>query len=106
MPFQRLAPVPTEYNDMIINSNEYNGRVNIMDTPSTNIIFDMHERIAVKNKTTEYRGALTGELETNVLSQVFFSAENIQIIQNGLRAGVYKNYIFYYYIIIICHFKN
>ena len=90
MPFQKLAPVSAEYNDMIINSHEYNGRVNIMDAPSTNVIFDMHERISIKNKTTEYRGALTGELETNVLSQVFFSAENIQIIQNGLRAGVYK----------------
>uniref|UniRef100_A0A6C0DQL7 Minor capsid protein P8 central region domain-containing protein n=1 Tax=viral metagenome TaxID=1070528 RepID=A0A6C0DQL7_9ZZZZ len=89
MPFQKLSAVSSDYNDMIININEYNGRVNIKETPSTNIIFDMHERISLNNKTTEYREALTGNLETNALSQVFFSAANIQIIQNGLRAGVY-----------------
>ena len=90
MSVQKLSVVPTDYNGMIINSNEYNGRVNIMDAPSTNVVFQMQERIGIKNKATEYREALTGIWETNVLSQVFFSAENIQIIQNGLRAGVYQ----------------
>jgi hypothetical protein len=50
----------------------------------------MQERIAVKNKVSEYREALTGVWETNLLGQVFFSTGNIQILQNGLRAGVYK----------------
>jgi hypothetical protein len=50
----------------------------------------MQERIAVKNKTTEYREALSGVQESNLLGRVYFSAENIQIVQNGLRAGVYK----------------
>lgn len=90
MSFQKLSVVPVNYNNMIINSDEYNGRVNIMDTPSTNVIFSMQERVGLKNKPTEYREALTGVWESNVLSQVFFSAENVQIIQNGLRAGVYK----------------
>ena len=74
----------------IIDMKRYNGRVNIIEPPSTNIQFQMQERIAVKNKTTEYREALGGTWESNVLAQVFFSAGNIQIIQNGLRAGVYK----------------
>jgi hypothetical protein len=50
----------------------------------------MHERIANRNKASNYFDALTGNLEWNVLAQVYFSAENIQIIQNGLRAGVYR----------------
>ena len=50
----------------------------------------MAEKIAIKNKTTEYRGAIAGNLEDNVLAQVYFSAGNIQIIQNGLGMGVYN----------------
>jgi len=71
-------------------SNKYNGRVNILEPENPNARFQMAERIAVKNKVTEYREVLTGEWENNVLAQVFFSPENMQIIQNGLRAGVYK----------------
>jgi hypothetical protein len=50
----------------------------------------MYEKIAVKNKSTEYRDSLSGILEDNLLSRVFFSSGNVQIIQNGLRAGVYE----------------
>ena len=49
----------------------------------------MAEKISINNRATDYRDALTG-LEDNVLAQVFFSKENIQIIQNGIRAGVFK----------------
>jgi hypothetical protein len=74
---------------MIINS-KYNGRINLIEQPKTDVLFKMQEKIGLKNKSTEFREALNGIWETNVLSQVFFSSENIQIIQNGLRAGVYK----------------
>jgi hypothetical protein len=77
-------------NTMIIDTSRYNGRINIAEPVVPNIRFQMHEKIAVKNRTTEYRGAIGGIWESNVLAQVFFSAENIQIIQNGLRAGVYE----------------
>ena len=82
---------PDNFNNVhkIIDMDKYNGRINIVDPPSTNIQFQMQERIAVKNKTTEYRDALSGTWESNVLAQVYFSAGNIQIVQNGLRAGVY-----------------
>lgn len=70
-------------------STQYNGRVNIAE-PSTTAIFEMQEKINVRNKTSNYREALTGNIEENVLSQVFFSEKNIQIIQNGIRAGVYE----------------
>lgn len=74
---------------IVNNAQQYNGRVNIADPPA-DTIFKMQERIAIKNKTTEYREALSGDLENTLLSEVFFSADNIQIIQNALRAGVYK----------------
>ena len=80
----------TDSKDSIIDMGLYNGRVNIVQPPSPNIMFEMQEKMAVKNKTSEYREALGGTWESNVLAQVYFSAENIQIVQNGLRAGVYK----------------
>jgi hypothetical protein len=76
--------------NQILDKSTYNGRVNIIEAPSPDAQFKMQERIAVKNKTSEYREALTGELESNLLATVYFSADNIQIVQNGLRAGVYK----------------
>jgi len=76
-------------NNRILDIQKYNGRVNIIEPENPNIQFQMFEKVAVKNKATEYRGALSGTWENNVLAQVFFSAGNIQIIQNGMRAGVY-----------------
>ena len=80
----------SNYSSKILNDERYNGRVNIIEQPPTDIMFRMQEKIAIKNKTTEYREALDGTLEANVLAQVYFSAENIQIVQNALRANVYK----------------
>jgi|UniRef100_A0A6C0EMN9 Family of unknown function (DUF5761) len=68
----------------------YNGRVNILEPPDATVQFKMMERIAIKNKATEFRNPLEGVWETNTLARVFFSAENVQILQNGLRAGVYR----------------
>jgi hypothetical protein len=78
-------------NTMIINTKYgANGQVNIIEPDTPAQIIEMHERISLKNKATSYCDALGGNWEQNVLSQVFFSAENIQIIQNALRAGVYE----------------
>jgi len=77
--------------NMILDMERYNGRVNIISQPDPNAIFRMQERISVKNKATSYYTALSGnDWEDNLLARTYFSAENIQIIQNGLRAGVYK----------------
>lgn len=70
--------------------DKYNGRVNLMEAEDPMVQFQMFERIAIKNKATEYRNPLEGIWEQNILSQTFFSVENIQILQNGLRAGVYR----------------
>jgi hypothetical protein len=86
-----LYPAKIEENGASILKNmKYNGRVNIISEPSPDVRFKMQERVAVKNKTTAYREALTGTWENSPLSQTFFSDANIQILQNGLRAGVYE----------------
>ena len=84
-----MNPVSINQNDTILNKEALNGRVNIVDIPH-HVQFQMQEKIAVKNKTTEYREALNGVWENTLLSQVYFSSDNVQIIQNGLRAGVYQ----------------
>lgn len=65
-----------------------NGRVDIL-TPDTNVLFSMKDRIPTQTNT-DFRGAMTGNWYNTQLSDAFFSAKNIQIIQNGIRAGVYK----------------
>ena len=84
-----LNPSNINANSNIINMKNLNGRVNLLEPDATEIVLNMQERIGIKNKSTEYREALDGIWETNPLSDVFFSAGNIQIVQNGLRAGVY-----------------
>lgn len=86
----QLKPEPIDYTSKILNLDRYNGRVNIVESPSTNILFKMAEKIELKNKPTSYENALTGNLEHNDLEKVFFSAQNIQIIQNAIKAAVYK----------------
>jgi len=73
----------------ILDMEKYNGRINLMDLPDHDTRFKMYEKIAVKNKATEYRYPVSGILEDNMLEKVFFSSGNVQILQNGLRAGVY-----------------
>ena len=77
-------------NKLILDNNYYNGRVDIMTPPSQDVLFQMKEQISHNNKSTDYENALKGEIEDNILAKVFFSKENIDIIQDGLRAGVYK----------------
>jgi hypothetical protein len=80
----------TNTTDSILDMERYNGRINILDDSDPNLRFQMTEKIAIKNKATEYRDPLVGITEDNVLAQVYFSEGNVQILQNGLRAGVYE----------------
>ena len=66
---------------------KYNGRINIIQPPDMSIQMKMSEKIMIANKSTDHRDNV---YEDNVLGNVFFSAGNIQIIQNGIRAGVYE----------------
>jgi len=74
----------------ILNNDNYNGRINIIEDDNPDVRFEMFEKIAIKNKATEYRGAITSVEEETLLSNVFFSQGNVQILQNGIRAGVYN----------------
>jgi hypothetical protein len=87
---QRWDSGTVEATSRILDMERYNGRINLMELPDKNIQFQMAEKIALKNKSTEYRDSLAGILEDNLLSRVFFSSGNVQILQNGLRAGVYR----------------
>ena len=53
-------------------------------------IFQLYDKISIDNKSTNYGEALTGSWDSNVLSSAYFSAENVRILQNGIRAGVYN----------------
>ena len=65
-----------------------NCRVDIK-TPNTSELFQMYDKIPA-NQCTTFRNATEGLWTENSLSDTFFSLQNIQIIQNGIRAGVYK----------------
>jgi len=86
----KWSPEPVKNLNQILDMERYNGRMNLMDTSDKNIRFQMYEKIQTKNKSTGYRNAVEGILEDNLLSNVYFSSGNVQILQNGLRAGVYE----------------
>ena len=65
-----------------------NGRIDIK-SPNTQQLFSMYDRIPAHQCTT-YRDPTEGMWNNTVLSEHYFSKENIQIIQNGIRAGIYK----------------
>ena len=65
-----------------------NGRVDLK-SPNTSTLFEMYDKIPA-NQCATFRNPTEGLWNETNLSQVFFSRENIQILQNGIRAGVYK----------------
>ena len=64
-----------------------NGRVDIK-SPNTSALFEMYDKIPA-NQCVTFRNPTEGLWTDTNLSQTFFSQQNIQIIQNGIRAGVY-----------------
>jgi hypothetical protein len=75
-------------NNIIQGKKVSNGRVDIF-TPKTTDLFQMYDKIPV-NQCTTLRNPTEGLWDNTLLSDIFFSRENIQIIQNGIRAGVYE----------------
>ena len=86
----KIIPVTINNDNQILDYEKINGRVNLLEEPSPEILFKMQERVAVKNKTSQYREALNGVFEESELSNLYFSKANIQIVQNGIRAGIYE----------------
>ena len=70
-----------------MNCSSTNGRVDIL-SPNTNLLFAMTDRVSV-SQSTDFRDAMAGNWYDTRLSLTFFSAQNINILQNGIRAGVY-----------------
>lgn len=71
-----------------MNCSSSNGRIDILG-PNTSDQFSMYDKIPI-DQCTSFRDAMIGNWETSNLSRAFFSRENIIIVQNGIRAGVYK----------------
>ena len=67
--------------------NKNNGRVDIK-TPNTSALFELYDRIPA-NQCVTFRNPTEGLWTNNRLSAAFFSQENIQTLQNGIRSGVY-----------------
>jgi len=65
-----------------------NGRVDIR-SPNTSNLFAMYDKIPT-NQCSTYRNPVEGLWDSNTLANTFFSKENMQIIQNGIRSGVYE----------------
>lgn len=65
-----------------------NGRIDIQ-TPSTKNLFALYDKIPA-NQCATYMNATEGLWDNTQLSDMFFSQKNIQILQNGIRAGVYE----------------
>ena len=68
-------------------NKDNNGRVNIK-SPNTSALFQMYDKIPA-NQCATFRNATEGLWNDTPLSLAFFSQANIQIIQNGIRSGVY-----------------
>jgi hypothetical protein len=65
-----------------------NGRVNIIEAPEISNLFALYDKIPA-NQCATFREPTLGQWDETPLSNAYFS-KNIQIIQNGIRAGVYK----------------
>jgi len=66
-----------------------NGRVDIVNkTPNMHNLFAMYDKIPAK-QCVSLRNPTEGGWENTPLSKTFFSGANIQILQNGIRAGVF-----------------
>jgi hypothetical protein len=69
--------------------NRYNnGRVDIK-SPDTSNLFAMFDKIPA-NQCVTFRNPTEGLWDETYLSKAFFSQENIQMLQNGIRSGVYE----------------
>ncbi len=71
-----------------MNCNSTNGRIDIMG-PNINQ-FSLFDKIPVNSECSTFHDAMTGNFQDSTLSIAFFSKENMQIIQNAIRAGVYE----------------
>lgn len=80
----------SEFNYNNSYNNSYyrsNGRVDIK-SPNTLNLFNLYDKIPAHQCTT-YRNPVEGIWDETPLSKAYFSRENLEIIQNGIRKGIY-----------------
>ena len=65
-----------------------NGRIDILG-PTVEQQFAMYDKIPNSSACSSFRDAMIGNWENTALSDAFFSTGNMEIVQNGLRNGVY-----------------
>ena len=65
-----------------------NGRINIL-TQTSSLIIPEFQRKEVNNKTF-YAEALIGGFSPTPVSNLFFSTNNIDVLQDGIRYSIYK----------------
>jgi hypothetical protein len=85
-----LPNTPLNYQGGIIDMGAYNGRVDLVSAPGPEVRNKMYQKAWIDNRSTKYDCPVEGIWENHLITRTFFSKENIQIIQNGIRAGVYK----------------
>lgn len=66
---------------------QYNGRVLLKGHEPKNVL-NLYSQKPLEQHTS-YNNALTGNWTNTPLSLAFFCAKNIEILQNGIRKGVY-----------------
>ena len=74
------------------NTKSSNGRVDIItrtQSPDISNLFAMYDKIPA-NQCATFREPTLGQWDETPLSSAYFSKQNIQIVQNGIRAGVYN----------------
>jgi hypothetical protein len=69
---------------------KHNGRVDLITEENPHARMQMMEKKMLKNKAVSYCDSLKGLWEDNSLAHAYFSKENIQMVQNAIRAGVYE----------------
>jgi len=74
------------------NYKSSNGRIDIINKtqgPDISNLFSIYDKIPA-NQCVTFREPTLGQWDETQLSKAYFSKENIQIIQNGIRLGVYQ----------------
>ena len=71
----------------MISSNDLNGRINILGENGNQ--FEFSDKIPLR-ESTSYNSALRGTWSETPLSILFFSKENIDLLQNSIKRGVYE----------------
>jgi len=70
-----------------MNCTSSNGRIDILG-PNLDLRFAMSDKIPV-NDCSSFRDSMTGNWTDTMLSDLFFSSQNIKLLQNGIKKGVY-----------------